>query len=151
MGDTLAKNKAARRNYYIEEKFECGISLKGSEVKSIRQGKISIKEAFGDIVGGEVFLMDCRISEYSHADIWSHDPMRPKKLLLHRHEIKRLNNKVTQKGYTIIPLAVYLKGGWIKVTIALARGKNTIDKRHDLKKRQADRDIERAMKLSRQN
>ena len=144
--DTLASNRKAYHNYFITETYEAGIVLVGTEVKSLREGKADIKEAYVRIDGGEAFLMGCHIQPYSHGNYSNHPPVRPRKLLLHKREILRLIGTVQEKGLTLVPTRFYLKNGRIKLEIGLARGKHLHDKRDALKKREAQRDIERALK-----
>ncbi len=140
-------NKKARFNYEILERAEAGISLTGSEVKSLRSGKASLEEAFAVIRDGEVFLRDCNISPYPQAGYAQHKPTRERKLLLHKREIRKLFNKVTQKGLTLVPLKMYFNDrGLVKVLIGLVRGKKFHDKRQDLKKRDDQRAMERAQR-----
>ena len=141
------RNKKARFDYEILEKFEAGIALTGSEVKSLRAGHASLQEAWAAVRGGEVFLRDCHISPYPQAGYAQHEPTRERKLLLHRREIAKLLKKVTQRGLTLVPLKMYFnERGRVKVQLALVRGKKTHDKRTDLKKREHQRDMARAMK-----
>ncbi len=146
----VANNKRAYHDYFIEEKLECGMELFGTEVKSIRMGKCSIKEAYVSIDHGEAFVEGMNISPYEKGNIFNRDPLRRKKLLLHKSEITRLAGKVQMKGYTLMPLQVYLKGGRVKLEIGLARGKKLYDKREDLKKKQirleAERDYRQSLK-----
>jgi len=142
---TVATNRKARHEYFILETFEAGIALQGSEIKSIRAGQISLGEAYVRIDGQEAWLEDAHIAPYEQANRFNHDPRRPRKLLLHQKEIYRLWNEVRQKGLTIIPLSVYLKEGRAKVEIAVAKGKKLYDKRADLAKQDAKREIERQM------
>lgn len=139
----IANNKKAYHDYFIEEKYECGIELFGTEVKSIRMGRCSIKEAYVAIDHGEAFVEGMNISPYEKGNIFNRDPLRRKKLLLHKSEINRLAGQVQMKGYTLMPLQVYLKGGRVKVEIGLAKGKKLYDKREDLKKKAIERDMER--------
>ena len=146
MGDVLlvAKNRKARFNYTIEETVECGIVLEGSEVKSIRMGSISFPDAFAEISGeGEVWLKNVRISQYSHSSVFQHDTERPKKLLLHKSEIKRMARKVSEKGFTLIPLEFYIKRGRVKVLLGLCKGKKLYDKRAEIRERDITRDLQR--------
>ena len=143
---TLAQNKSAYHEYFIDEKLEAGIELFGTEVKSIRMGKISLKESYCEIDAGEIFIHGMHIAPYEKGNIFNRDPLRPKKLLLHKKEILRLFGFVRQKGITLIPLDVYLKGQRVKITIAVARGKKLYDKRDDAAKRDSDRMIERTLK-----
>jgi SsrA-binding protein len=146
---TLVSNRRARREYFIEETYEAGLVLKGSEIKSIRVGRANLQDSYVTIRDGEAWLVNSHVSPYKQASIENHEPKRDRKLLLNRREISRLLGKVQAKGYTIVPLRLYLKGNRAKVEIALARGKKLYDKRADLAKRQAQRDIERAMRRSR--
>ncbi len=139
----IAENRQARFNYFIEEKYECGIELVGTEVKSVKNGAISFPDAFAEITRGEVYLKNLHISEYSYSSIFNHDPDRPKKLLLHREEIKRLIRKTEEKGYTLIPLDFYLKNGRVKTTLGVCKGKKQFDKRATIKERDMNRDIQR--------
>ena len=144
MGEkTVASNRRARHEYFILETLEAGISLHGSEIKSIRAGQISLAESFVRIDGKEAWLEDAHIAPYEQASIFNHEPRRPRKLLLHSSEIRKLWNTVRQKGVTIIPLSVYLKNGRAKVEIAIAKGKRLYDKRAELAKRDAQREIDR--------
>jgi len=139
----IANNKKAYHDYFIEEKYECGIELYGTEIKSIRQGKCSIKEAYVVIENGEAFVDGMNVSPYEKGNIFNRDPLRKKKLLLHKMQIRKLNTQVQQKGYTIVPLQVYLKNGRCKVEIGLARGKHLYDKREDIRKKDLLRESER--------
>jgi SsrA-binding protein len=146
MGEkVVASNRRARHEYFILETFEAGIALHGSEIKSIRAGQISLAEAYVRIDGKEAWLEDAHIAPYEQASINNHDPLRPRKLLLHSGEIHKLWNTVRQKGVTIIPLAVYLKDGRAKVEIAVAKGKKLYDKRAEIAKRDTQREIDRQM------
>jgi len=143
----IAKNSKAYFNYEIIDSYEAGISLLGSEVKSIREGRISLKESYAEIKGGEVFLMSCHISPYEAANRFNHDPLRERKLLLHRREIKRLTGKIKEKGLTLVPTRVFLNDkGKIKVEIALARGKRSYQKREAIKERDRDREMKAELK-----
>jgi len=143
----VAKNKKAFFNYDIIDTFEAGISLVGSEVKALREGRISIKESYVDIKDGEVFLLNCHISHYEAANRFNHNPLRDRKLLLHRREIKRLIGKVKQKGLTIIPTKVVINDkGLVKVEISLARGKKVYEKREAIKERDRERDMRAELK-----
>ncbi len=143
----IAKNKKARHDYFIEETFEAGIELRGTEVKSLRMGNCSLKEAFVRVISGEVFIMNMNISPYEKGNIFNTDPIRVRKLLLHRAQISKLIGKVAQQGYTIVPLSIYLKGSLVKVEIALARGKKLYDKRQDIAKKDQRRATEREFKV----
>lgn len=142
----IANNKKAFHDYFIEERYECGIELYGTEIKSIRQGKVSIKEAYVDIENGEAWVEGMNISPYEKGNIFNREPLRKRRLLLHKAEIVKLGVAITQKGYTIVPLEVYLKGGRCKVQIGLARGKHAYDKRESLKKNDLRRENEREYK-----
>jgi len=144
----IAQNKKARFNYFVEDSYECGIVLEGTEVKSVKEGSISFVDAFAEIIineksAKEVWVRNFHISEYSYSSIFNHNPDRKKKLLLHKEEIKRLQRKVDEKGYTLIPLDVYLKNGRVKVTLGVCKGKKLYDKRDTIKQRDLDRDMAR--------
>ena len=143
----IANNKKAYHDYFIDEKYEAGISLAGTEVKSLRMGKCSIKESFVHVRDGEVYINHMHISPYEKGNIFNRDPLRPRKLLLHKSEIAKLGAKVREKGYTIMPLRVYFKGSLVKVEIGLARGKKIYDKRHDIARKDARREAERDFKI----
>ncbi len=142
----IANNKKAYHDYFIEEKYEAGIELYGTEIKSIRQGKCSVKEAYVVIDDGEGFVEGMNISPYEKGNIFNREPLRKRRLLLHKVQIRKLDQQVSQKGYTIVPLQVYLKGGRCKVEIGLARGKHSYDKREDIKRKDARREAERNYK-----
>ncbi len=142
----IANNKKAYHDYFIEEKYEAGIELYGTEIKSIRQGKCSIKESYVSIDKGEAFVEGMNISPYEKGNIFNREPLRKRKLLLHKVQIRKLDQQISQKGYTIVPLQVYLKGGRCKVEIGLARGKHNYDKREDIKRKDARREAERSYK-----
>lgn len=143
----VATNRKARHDYHIEETYEAGLVLTGTEVKSIRQGRLNLKDSFARVEDGEVFLYNMHVSPYSHGNRWNHEPTRTRKLLLHKGEIRRLVGKVQQQGLTLVPLRVYFTPkGRAKVEIALARGKKLWDKRRDIAKRDARREAERAVK-----
>lgn len=144
----IANNKKARFDYFIEESLEAGIALAGTEVKSLRMGKCSIKESFIRIEKGEVFVYNMHISPYEKGNIFNKDPLRVRKLLLHRHQIQKLEGQIAQKGYTIVPLEVYLKDGLVKIEIGLARGKKLYDKRQDIAKKDQRRETERQFKIN---
>ena len=145
MGDRkiIAENRKARFDYFIEDTYECGIVLQGTEVKSVKNGNISFPDAFAEIVNVEVWVKNFHISEYSFSSIFNHNPDRPKKLLLHAEEIKRLTRRVEEKGCTLIPLDFYLKDGRVKVTLGVCKGKKMYDKRASIKDRDIQRDIQR--------
>ena len=144
----IAQNRKARHDYFIEETFEAGIVLAGTEVKSIRLGKVNLRDSYADIRNSEVFLNNMHISPYEKGNIANKDPMRSRKLVLHKREINRLLGYVQQKGLTLIPLRVYLKGDLVKVELAVARGKKQYDRRQDIARRDAQRDIDRAFRES---
>ncbi len=141
----LASNRKARYDYHIIETMECGLELKGTEVKSIRDSKVSLAPAFADVQGRQIFVQGMRIEPYSFGNQFNHDPMRPKRLLLHRREIDQLIGQVATKGYTLIPLKLYLKRGKVKLELALCKGKDVQDKRETLKRRTADREARKAI------
>ena len=141
----LASNRKARHEYFIEDTIEAGLVLKGTEVKSIRQGKINIKEGYAIVENGEVYVYSMHISPYEQGNIHNVDPIRKRKLLLHKREIRRLNSLIMQKGYTLIPLSVYLKDGLVKVELAVAKGKKLYDKREVIAKKEAQRRMEQHM------
>jgi len=142
----LCLNKKARHDYFIEETYEAGIALEGTEVKSLRIGKGNLKDSYVLIKDEEAFLHNTHISPYPYAHQFNHEPERVRKLLLHKQEIRRLSGKTNERGYTLIPLKIYLKSGKIKLAIGLAKGKTLYDKREDLKRRSADREMEKALK-----
>lgn len=143
---TIAKNKKAWHDYFIEQTFEAGIELKGTEVKSIRQGKVNLKDSYATIKDSEVILNSMHISPYEQGNIFNVDPVRDRKLLLHKYEINKLRGETQQNGYSIVPLKVYLKGSLVKIELALAKGKKIYDRRADIAKRDASRDMARAIK-----
>ena len=143
----VANNKKAYHDYFIEEKYEAGIVLHGTEVKSMRMGKCSIKEAFIRIENGEVYAYGMHISPYEKGNIFNKDPLRPKKLLLHKQQIRKLIGSSAEKGYTLVPLQVYFKDGRAKIEIGLARGKKLYDKRQDIAKKDQMREAEKEMKV----
>ena len=142
----VCQNRKAFHDYSIEDTLEAGIALSGTEVKSLREGKANLKDSYVLVKGGEVFLLNCHISPYSHGNIMNHDPVRTRKLLLHRKEIDRMSGKAAAKGYTLIPLKIYFKASFAKVEIGLAKGKRLFEKRDTIKEREAKREIEKAMK-----
>ena len=143
----IANNKKAYHDYFIEDKYEAGISLAGTEVKSLRQGKCSIKESFIRIEKGEVFIYGMHVSPYEKGNIFNKDPLRVKKLLLHKYEINKIAGKIAEKGYTLVPLQVYFRGSLVKVELGLARGKKLYDKRQDIAKKDQKREAEREFKI----
>lgn len=143
----VATNRKAYHDYFIEDKLEAGVMLRGTEVKSLRDGRVNLQDSYASVDGEEVFLHHCHISPYSHGNIMNHDPLRPRKLLLHRKEINKLIGKTQQKGLTLIPLRIYFsKNGRAKVELALAKGKKQYDRRESIKAREAGREVERAIK-----
>ncbi len=145
----VATNRKARYEYFIEETYEAGIALTGTEIQSVRQGRVSLGDAYAEVRGGEVFLVNSHIAEYDYGNRLNHNPRRSRKLLLHKSEIRRLDSRVRERGYTIVPLKMYLRGGLAKLEIGLARGKKMWDKREDIANRDAQREIERSTKASR--
>ncbi|HLR03646.1 MAG TPA: SsrA-binding protein SmpB [Virgibacillus sp.] len=145
-GKTLAQNKKASHDYFIEETYEAGIVLKGTEIKSIRAGRINIKDAHARVDRGEVQLINLHIAPYEQGNRFNHDPTRTRKLLLHRKEIDKLTGLIQQKGYTLVPLKIYIKNGVAKILLGLGKGKKKYDKREDLKRKQMKRDADRAIK-----
>ncbi|AGB41987.1 SsrA-binding protein [Halobacteroides halobius DSM 5150] len=143
---TIAKNRKARHEYHIEETYEAGIVLQGTEVKSIRAGKVNLKDSFALVRDEEAFLHNMHIAPYKEGNRYNHEPERKRKLLLHKHQIKSLIGKTKQQGYTLIPLKLYFKHDLVKVELALAEGKNLHDKREDIKRKTAQREIQRALK-----
>lgn len=141
----VASNRKARHDYHIEETWEAGLVLTGTEIKSVRAGKVSLKGGYGTIRDGEVWLEGVSIAAYESGGYVNHDPERPRKLLMHRREIRRLIGALQQRGLTLVPLEMFLSDGWAKVRVALARGKKLYDKREDIKRRDAAREAERAM------
>ncbi len=143
----IANNKKAYHDFFVDETYECGIALHGTEVKSMRMGKCSIKEAFVRIEDGEVFVYGMHVSPYEKGNIFNKDPLRVKKLLLHKYEINKLLGKIKEKGYTLVPLQVYFKDGKVKVEIGLARGKKLYDKREAIAKKDQRREAEKEFKV----
>ncbi len=143
---TLAENRKARHDYFVDETFEAGISLCGTEVKSIRKGAINLKDSFVSFHGGEAFIKNMHVSPYEQGNIFNRDPLRDRRLLLHKREINYLYGAVKQKGFSVIPLSVYLKDSLVKVQIGLCRGKKLYDKREDMAQRDAKRQMDRAIK-----
>ncbi len=142
----VAENRKARHDYFIEETYEAGIALAGTEVKSLRAGKASLRDSYAEVRNGEVFVHNMHISPYEKGNRFNRDPKRPRKLLLHKQEIRRLLGQTTQKGYTLIPLRIYFKRGKAKVEVALARGKKLYDKRESIARRDAQREIARELR-----
>ena len=143
----IANNKKAYHDFFLEERYEAGIELHGTEVKSMRMGKCSIKEAFIRIENGEVIIYGMHVSPYEKGNIFNRDPLRPKKLLMHKSEIRKLVGKIAEKGYTLVPVEVYFKGSLVKVDIALAKGKKQYDKRQDIAKKDQQREASRDFKI----
>lgn len=141
----VCQNRKAYHDYHIEETLEAGIALLGTEIKSLREGKANVKDSYVIIKDKEAFVLNCHISHYSHGNIMNHDPLRTRKLLLHRKEINRLMGKIVVRGFTLIPLKIYFKGPFAKVEIALARGKKVFEKREAIKEKEAKREIARAI------
>jgi SsrA-binding protein len=139
----LATNRKARHDYHIEETFEAGISLQGNEVKSIRQGRANLRDGYAAFERGELFLRNCHVSPYEQAGQFHADPLRPRKLLMRREQLRRLLGKVEEKGLTLVPLSLYLKGPYVKVSLGLARGKKEYDRREAIKAREAERELAR--------
>jgi SsrA-binding protein len=146
MEKLICTNKRARHDYSIDETYEAGMVLMGTEVKALRQGKANLKDSYARIKEGEIFLVDSHVSPYSHGNQFNHDPDRTRKLLMHKREIRKLYGKTREKGFTLIPLKMYFKDGKAKVEIGLAKGKKLYDKRDDLKRRAMEREIERSFK-----
>ena len=142
----IAQNRKAFHDYFVDERFECGVALFGTEVKSIRQGRVNLKESWAQIRKGEVWVEGMHISPYEQGNQFNRDPLRSKKLLLHRSEIRKLSSEVDRQGYTLIPLEIYLKEGRVKLQLGLCRGKQAHDKRDAMAKRDSDREIRRALR-----
>jgi len=145
-GKVIAQNRKANHDYFIEETYEAGIVLQGTEIKALRAGRVNLKDSYAKILNGEVFLIGMHISPYEQGNRYNHDPERTRKLLLHRKQINNLIGETKEIGYSLVPLKIYLKNGYAKILIGLARGKKKYDKREDLKKKEAKRDIERAFR-----
>ena len=143
---SVAENRKAYHEYFIEDRFEAGIVLRGTEIKSVRKGHVQLKDSYVSFVNGEAFIKEMHISPYEYGNIFNHDETRERKLLLHRDEIRKLSDKVKLKGYTVVPLSMYLHNGYAKMEIALAKGKDLHDKRNREKEKTAKREIEKAMK-----
>lgn len=147
----VAQNRKAYHDFFVEETFECGLCLQGTEVKSIRQGRVNLKESYAMARGGEIFVEGMHISPYEQGSIFNHDPLRPKKLLMHKSEIRKLAGQVQRQGYALVPLQIYLKDGRMKLELGLCKGKQLHDKRDDAAERDAQRDIRRALRVSARN
>lgn len=146
-GKVLSQNRQASHNYHLEERFEAGVALTGTEVKSARDGRVNLRDAYAALKNEEVWLLNAHINPYGHGNIFNHEPTRSRKLLLHKQEIRRLIGKVRERGYSLIPTRMYLKGGRIKVEIALGKGKAQYDKRETERRREADREARQAMRM----
>jgi SsrA-binding protein len=146
----VAENRKARHDYFIDDIYEAGIALVGTEVKSLREGRINLRDSYVEVKGPahapELFLVGAHISAFEQGNIWNHEPLRVRKLLLHKHEIERIAQRVRERGYTVVPTKVYFKDGRAKIEIGLARGKKLYDKRHDMAERDAKRDMQRALR-----
>jgi SsrA-binding protein len=145
-GKIIAENRKARHDYFVIETYEAGIELFGTEVKSLRAGNVNLKDSYCDLDGGELFAIGMHISPYEQGNIFNKDPLRPKKLLMHKREIMKLTGLVSREGYTLVPLSLYFKGSRVKMALGLCKGKKLYDKRDTAAKRDADRTIEKAMK-----
>ncbi|HHW36083.1 MAG TPA: SsrA-binding protein SmpB [Bacillales bacterium] len=146
VGKVIAQNKKAYHDYFIEDTYEAGIVLQGTEIKAIRAGRVNLKDSYARVEKGELFLHNMHISPYEQGNRYNHDPLRTRKLLLHKKEIAKLLGITKEQGYSLVPLKIYLKNGYAKVLIGLAKGKKNYDKREDLKQKEAKRDIERAFR-----
>ena len=146
---TIADNRKARHDYFVEEVYEAGVELFGTEVKSMRAGNVNLKDSYCEIDGGEMFALGVHISPYDHGNIFNRDPLRPKKLLMHKKEIMKLTGLISREGYTLVPLSLYFKGSYVKMAVGLCKGKKLYDKRDSIAKRDSDRVIERTMKSRR--
>ena len=142
----VADNRKAYHDYFIDDTYEAGIALVGTEVKSLRKGRVNLRDSYVEVRGMELFLVGAHISPFEQGNIWNHEPLRARKLLLHLHEIERIAHRVNERGYTVVPTKIYFKDGRAKVEIGMARGKKLYDKRHDMAERDAKRDVERALR-----
>lgn len=142
----IAQNRKAFHDYFVEEKYECGVSLFGTEVKSIRQGRVNLKESWAQVRKGEIWVEGMHISPYEQGNLFNRDPLRPKKLLLHRSEIRKLDSLVMRQGFTLIPLELYFKDGRVKLQLGLCKGKHLHDKRESIAKKDSEREIQRALR-----
>lgn len=140
----LSMNRQAGHNYFLEDRYEAGMVLTGTEVKSARKGRVNLRDSYANVKDNEVWLYNCHINPYSHGNIYNHDPLRTRKLLLHKEEIRRLIGKVRERGYTLVPTRMYLKNGRIKLEVALAKGKREYDKRETERRREADKEVRQA-------
>ncbi len=143
---TIIQNRKARHDYAILDSYEAGIELQGTEVKSLRAGKANLKDSYARVENNEAFLHNLHISEYEQGNLYNHEPTRRRRLLLHKHEINRLRNRAEERGLTLVPLKLYFKRGKVKVELAVAKGKREYDRRHDIAKRDAQREMQRALK-----
>lgn len=143
---SIAENRKARHDYFVEETYEAGVALQGSEVKSCRLGRVNLRDSYAQIQNGEIFLYNTHISPYEQANRFNHEPLRTRRMLMHKEEIRRLFSKVREKGYTLVPLRLYFKKGMVKVELALAKGKQSFDKRDDIAARDVQREIARAVR-----
>jgi SsrA-binding protein len=143
----VVQNRKARHSYFIEERYEAGMVLQGTEVKALREGRANIKDGYARIMDGEMYLMDVHISPYAFGNRFNHDPLRPRKLLMHSREINRLMGKVKEKGFSLIPLSIYFSHGRAKVALALAKGKKLYDKREALKRKAMEKEVERSQRI----
>ncbi len=148
---TITDNRKARHDYFVEEVYEAGVELFGTEVKSLRAGNVNLKDSYCEIDGGEIFALGVHISPYDHGNIFNRDPLRPKKLLMHKREIMKLTGLISREGYTLVPLSLYFKGSYVKMAVGLCKGKKLYDKRDSIAKRESDRIIEREMKNRKSN
>lgn len=146
MEKVISQNRKARHDYFVDETYEAGIVLTGTEVKSVRQARVNLRDSYAQVDGGELILYNMHISPYDQGNRFNHDPLRRRKLLMHRREINRLIGKVKERGYTLVPLKIYLKGGLVKVELALAKGKRMYDKRQVLREKESMREAERVLK-----
>ena len=145
-GRIIAENRKARHDYFVEEVYEAGVELFGTEVKSVRAGTVNLKDSYCEIDGGEMFALGVHISPYDHGNIFNRDPLRPKRLLMHKREIMKLTGLISRDGYTLVPLSLYFKGSFVKMAVGLCKGKKLYDKRDSIAKKESDRIIEREMK-----
>ena len=145
----IAANRKAFHDFFIEEKIEAGVALVGTEVKSLRAGRVNLRDSYAELRGGEVYLVGTHISPYEQGNVWNHDPLRPRKLLLHRDEIRKLIGRTTERGMTLVPVRMYFKNGRVKVAVSLAKGKKEYDKRETIKRRETERETRAAVKSSR--
>lgn len=142
----IVRNRRARHDYQVLDRFEAGVELRGTEVKSLRAGRISLKDSYADVEAGEIFLVGAHITPYEQGNINNHAPERPRRLLMHKHEIRRLGAQIAEKGLTLVPLRLYFKRGRVKIELGLCRGKHTVDKRQTIRERDLDREAEREMR-----